>query len=161
MKRRRKHLRSSNKPKVSDTDRQLAKALAKHGISMSVISKDEALRRQRARKDRLKIFTAEDFAKLVFPNWFTVHFTYFATGEGCTRGLGIWAATDLADLQRCIDIGFGSFYGQCVEVCEGVSVLPGYENLIPPEAQSLIREFRSGSLAAMFSFHSMVHANYS
>lgn len=152
---------SPKKPKMSAEQRRVAKAMAKYGIAMSVISEEEALRQEQARKKRLKIFTVEDFSKLTFPNWFTVHFDYFATGEGCTRGLGVWAANDLADLQRCIDISFGSFFGQGVEVCEGVRVLPGYESLVPPEAQSLIKEFRAGSLRAMFSFHSVVHANYS
>lgn len=141
--------------------RKVAADIAALGFTMTVITADEARKQETARKEKLGIYTREDFGGLGFPGWFTLHFDYFATGEGSTRGICVRYCVDLTDLDRCIARHFGPFYGQDVEVREGVRPLPGYGDLIPRRAKKHLKEIEQGDMRAMFSFHTVVHVNYS
>lgn len=141
--------------------RKAAADIAALGFTMTVITANEAREREAARKEKLGIYTREDFKRLGFPGWFTLHFDYFATGEGSTRGICVSYCMDLTALDRCIAQCFGPFYGQDVEVREGVRPLPGYGALIPSLAKKHLKEIEQGHMRAMFSFHSVAHVNYS
>lgn len=114
-----------------------------------------------ARKRRLNIYTSDEFERLSFPDWFTLHLSYAATGEGSTRGLAVCHCDGLADLQRCIDVAFGSFYGRGVEVRPGVRVMRGFEGLVPRRADVFLRKIRHQRIDMMFSFSTILHVNYS
>lgn len=133
------------------------------GLRVIEVSEAQYQRERRAEKAKLRIFDWEDVEKLVFPNYFTMHMDYLATGEGCTRRLTFCYAEDAKALRRMADGDFGAYFAHAVESREGLNPLPGYDGMVPETVKEVVRSITEARDRAPANFHftTQLHLNYS
>lgn len=133
------------------------------GMRVVRISEEQYERERRAKKAQLKIFEWEDVERLTFPNYFTIHMDYLATGEGSTRALTFCHARDAEELRRRADADFGSYFSHGVEIRAGLDPLPGYQGMVPETVKQIVRNIirDKGQAPSNFHFTTQIHMNYS
>ena len=91
----------------------------------------------------------------------TARFNYFATGEGVTRGVGIFTAINKSSLEACMVQKFGSFFLPAVVIACGIHTA-GFDesDLIPDAICRQLAEYLSGEFVlGNFQFAALQHQN--
>jgi hypothetical protein len=91
----------------------------------------------------------------------TARFNYFATGEGVTRGVGIFTAISKSSLEACMAQKFGSFFLPVIEIACGIHTA-GFDesDLIPDVICRQLAEYLSGEFVlGNFQFAALQHQN--
>lgn len=105
--------------------------------------------------------TYEQFKEINTPSRLTAYFTYFATGEGHTEGVAFFRAISNDLIRKRLKQYFDVAFCDHCSVAEGLILDERFKHLVPPRVEQRINRINSGESIGNFSFHCMLHTNYS